>query len=255
VTLLLKNGATIDALCVRGRTALHLAVVEGHEGVVNVLLLHGADVNIVDLIEGMTPLELAAEKWHWPIFNLLKQHGGTTANQARLRQISRGMDEAKKRRRTTPMSTNAVAPIKTPINLGVPLGMNSDDDTRATTTTTTTTTTAGPIPKFASIIKEDKGTQTDTEIPPAVCVATMSTENVIIPPLMTMDAATQSDSLFEEDIKEEEEKVGGSDDNASSTASDAPPHPPPSTSFLGGVVDFFRGMAHAIVSIFWPSRK
>jgi len=46
VRLLLQNGASCDATTKNGYTALHLAVKEGHEQVVSLLLDNGANHNI-----------------------------------------------------------------------------------------------------------------------------------------------------------------------------------------------------------------
>lgn len=56
-------------------TALHRAVVEGHEEIVRFLLAHGAVISLKDPL-GRTPLALALDQGNDVIYNLLKEQSG-----------------------------------------------------------------------------------------------------------------------------------------------------------------------------------
>lgn len=58
--LLIRNGANINFVESRGRTALHWAVVSGHDNTVDALIKNGAAINIKDN-DGKTPLDLAKD--------------------------------------------------------------------------------------------------------------------------------------------------------------------------------------------------
>ncbi|XP_020591768.1 potassium channel AKT2 [Phalaenopsis equestris] len=75
---LLKAGMDPDTSDSRGRTPLHIAVMEGYEDCVSVLLKHGCNVNIQDK-DGNTALWLAITTKHKGIFNLL-YHFACTSN-------------------------------------------------------------------------------------------------------------------------------------------------------------------------------
>ena len=77
VKLLLEEGADKDAatvegqLTVGGQKALHLAALHGRSEVVKLLLEAGADKDAVDL-EGRTALDLAIERRHLEVVRLLE---------------------------------------------------------------------------------------------------------------------------------------------------------------------------------------
>jgi ankyrin repeat protein len=56
---LLENGASVNALCLDGCTALHLAVLEEYFEIVQLLLDHGATLPMN--CDGETPLEWAED--------------------------------------------------------------------------------------------------------------------------------------------------------------------------------------------------
>lgn len=82
----------IEARDFQGRTPLHIAVLSGHDAIVELLLRNGADVNARDQW-GITPLrraELVVEHRRWDrarIMNTLQAHGGVTE------QIMPGYDQ------------------------------------------------------------------------------------------------------------------------------------------------------------------
>lgn len=59
-----------------GQTALFWPAREGYEAVVQLLLEHGADVNLKD-DDGQTALDSAIRKGHEPVIRLLKATGAT----------------------------------------------------------------------------------------------------------------------------------------------------------------------------------
>ena len=56
--LLVRHGADLDAQSLRGKTALHLAVINGHSAVVTILLKYLARVDICDSYNKL-PLQYA----------------------------------------------------------------------------------------------------------------------------------------------------------------------------------------------------
>ena len=73
VSLLLDNGADINAKNRDGQTALHVAAKYGHDAIVSLLLDNGADIEAKN-IDGSTPLHRAAKKWsHCNSFTSFRQ--------------------------------------------------------------------------------------------------------------------------------------------------------------------------------------
>ena len=73
-TLLEANGAEINARNHRGWTALHLAAVKGHTGVVSILVDRGAEVN-AESTKGWTPLLVASGSGHAGVVSTLLRNG------------------------------------------------------------------------------------------------------------------------------------------------------------------------------------
>jgi ankyrin repeat protein len=73
-TLLLDDGADINARNTAGMTALHLAAKQGFSDIVKVLLSHKPDLNIKDS-RGWTPLDWAEKSHHDEIASLLLENG------------------------------------------------------------------------------------------------------------------------------------------------------------------------------------
>jgi ankyrin repeat protein len=80
VQLLLEYGANVDAQDKDGKPVLHFAVERGHEKVVKLLLEHGAKVDAQDK-GGKTVLHSAGERGHEKVVMLLLEHGATVDNQ------------------------------------------------------------------------------------------------------------------------------------------------------------------------------
>ena len=83
VETLLRHGATIDKCGTRGgnKAALFFAATHEHEATVALLLQHGADTELDSTAEGeegWTPLMAAAAAGNLPIVNLLVKHGART---------------------------------------------------------------------------------------------------------------------------------------------------------------------------------
>ncbi|KAJ7798001.1 ankyrin repeat-containing domain protein [Mycena olivaceomarginata] len=74
VELLIQHGAAVNASGGEYRSPLHAAVWRGHEGVVKELLQHGADLN-TKAGEYYSPLQLAFAQGWTPIISLLVKHG------------------------------------------------------------------------------------------------------------------------------------------------------------------------------------
>ncbi|RUS85021.1 hypothetical protein EGW08_007205 [Elysia chlorotica] len=68
-----KHGATIDALTLAKKTALHMAAQNGQREVCSALIKMKADTNATD-VEGQTPLHLAAENNHSDVVKLFLKH-------------------------------------------------------------------------------------------------------------------------------------------------------------------------------------
>lgn len=74
VDQLLQEGTDPDAVALDDWTPLTRASIEGHEKVVRLLLLKGADVN--KSTGGITPLYWAVFRGHIDVARILVQHGG-----------------------------------------------------------------------------------------------------------------------------------------------------------------------------------
>ncbi|KAJ1473592.1 ankyrin repeat-containing domain protein, partial [Baffinella frigidus] len=75
VLRLLEDGADVEEENPTGHTALHIAVLQRHGGIVRLLLDHGAGVNTQAANDGATPLHCAAEPGHGDMFQLLLDNG------------------------------------------------------------------------------------------------------------------------------------------------------------------------------------
>ncbi|KAF4944319.1 hypothetical protein FGADI_12773 [Fusarium gaditjirri] len=101
-SLLLQHGAQIDALDRSGRTPLCLASEDGYDGVVELLLRHGADMEAQHPEYKQTPLSLASEGGHEDVVRLLLENGAkvdatdSQGKTARDRAIDQGWDEIAK---------------------------------------------------------------------------------------------------------------------------------------------------------------
>lgn len=74
VNLLLKNGADVNLLNIKGEGALHYAVRLGRDDLVSVLLKAGADVTVAGTQVKKTPLVLAEEEGHKEMAARLRKH-------------------------------------------------------------------------------------------------------------------------------------------------------------------------------------
>ena len=70
VVLLARQGASLDQVDYDGRSAMHMACVEGNYKVVEVLIQHGANINMKDRW-GSTPLQIAVSCKHQMLIGLL----------------------------------------------------------------------------------------------------------------------------------------------------------------------------------------
>lgn len=77
-SLLLDNGANVDAVCSEGQTALHYAAKNDSMGIINLLLDHGASVNREDL-DGQRPLAVAIVSENLPAARVLLERGAENA--------------------------------------------------------------------------------------------------------------------------------------------------------------------------------
>ena len=75
VKLLIKHNANLDLQGKVKRTALHIAAVKGHRGVVYALLVAGARTDITDR-RGKTPAELARSRGKTDIADIIDKFGG-----------------------------------------------------------------------------------------------------------------------------------------------------------------------------------
>ena len=71
VKLLLKEGASVQAINIHSNSALHLAAQNGHTDIVELLLKEGASITAMG-INDLTPLQLAAQNG---------RTGGTTSHE------------------------------------------------------------------------------------------------------------------------------------------------------------------------------
>ena len=71
VVLLARQGADLNQIDYNGRSALHMACVEGNYKVVEVMIQQGANINIKDRW-GQTPLQLAVTSKHQMIIGKCK---------------------------------------------------------------------------------------------------------------------------------------------------------------------------------------
>ena len=76
VKLLLANGADVNAVDKKGRTALMIAAQEGRTKMVKLLLANGADVNAANTF-GKTALSIATRRGDGALVELLKANGAT----------------------------------------------------------------------------------------------------------------------------------------------------------------------------------
>jgi ankyrin repeat protein len=80
---LLRKGANVNAVDLRGDSSLHRAAEAGHRAVVELLLEHQADVNLRTGEGGVAPLHLAAQAGELDICRLLLKQGTGVASKAR----------------------------------------------------------------------------------------------------------------------------------------------------------------------------
>lgn len=83
-SILVKNGAQVDATTKAGYTPLHVASHFGQVNTVRFLLQEGADVSKATAI-GYTPLHQAAQQGHATIVQLLLNHGASANTQTTVR--------------------------------------------------------------------------------------------------------------------------------------------------------------------------
>jgi len=75
--LLINNGALLDIRDYRGETPLHKAAFECNKELVELLILKGADVNVLSH-DSETPLDNARKD---DVKNLIIKHGGKSGNE------------------------------------------------------------------------------------------------------------------------------------------------------------------------------
>ena len=78
-----KGDVDINESCSSGRTALHVAVAQGFESIVQLLCEEGANVNAEDQ-ELKRPMDLVDEKKHPSLRDILQKHGATTTTQPKV---------------------------------------------------------------------------------------------------------------------------------------------------------------------------
>ena len=76
-TVLLKEGADVNARNSAGQTPLHAAARNGHATVALVLITSGATVNVTDIFAFNTPLHLAADNGHAAAASVLLAHNAS----------------------------------------------------------------------------------------------------------------------------------------------------------------------------------
>jgi ankyrin len=89
----LDNGADVRQATTNGSTALHVAALEGHQGIMALLLANGADVEQARTDNHVTALHVAAFQGHREIVALLLKHGADKTARATTGQ--RPMDLAR----------------------------------------------------------------------------------------------------------------------------------------------------------------
>lgn len=77
MTILVENGANVNAQSLNGFTPLYMAAQENHETVVRYLLAHGANQNLATE-DGFTPLAVALQQGHDRIVALLLENDSGT---------------------------------------------------------------------------------------------------------------------------------------------------------------------------------
>ena len=92
VELLLQDGMDVNAIARDGQTALHLSAEYGHEAVTQILLEHGAKIDLRmrpgkadkngNCPGGRVPLHYAAINGHLGIINMLLDHGADASSQS-----------------------------------------------------------------------------------------------------------------------------------------------------------------------------
>lgn len=94
VELLLAHGAKVNLKDAEGKMPLHYAVSWRHVHIVEILLAHGAEVNIKGA-EGKTPLLLAAESGSAQVVEMLLAHKADLSLEPSIMVTARGPDVAK----------------------------------------------------------------------------------------------------------------------------------------------------------------
>ncbi len=90
---LLEAGVNVNATFRYGATALFPACDRGHEEIVRLLLVRGAEVNVRDTFYGASPLTWAASKGHAGIVRLLVENGAEDLDRGLMNAVSNGRSE------------------------------------------------------------------------------------------------------------------------------------------------------------------